>query len=451
VRAPQHPNTRPLARARRRALPAAVGLGATLALATACRGSVAHLVGTTDGSPAPADQLFAAFAHRFTDVHRDAKVAAAREKLAHGALIPSRVFDDTTVWSTIVSPDARAFAYRGGAVNGQYRMLAMPSGAPPPRPAAPGDTRHLITLTKLAAEEYRWDVATDFSLGASGPANVADIFGALFSSAERRSEREIRADYRAAFPRTAAVLGMLFSVDSVRTTQHSDGSTSLDLTIDIHADGLRAKYPLFATYLKKYASPAVMRGVVRDRGSPERSTPAAVWFIADARKDRIRFQLRSRNGRLLPLTGPARTMPDTLELESLVSARIGIFRVGFEKLRSEFIISREAREPAWTLHFRREPEWKLPLFTESLIRSSLRRPFQKGGAYFRVSLRDEGGQTLLARRGQIVVQEGTILRFLGRLGSRAYSDLSTRVEKELQNYLRDVFNAMRADARALGG
>jgi len=446
VRAPQHPNIRALPRARRRAVPvaAAVGLFATLALATACRGSVAHLVGTTDGSPAPADQLFAAFAHRFTDVHRDAKVEAARDKLAHGALIPSRVFDDTTVWSTIVSSDARVFAYRGGAVNGQYRMVAMPSGAPPPRPATPGDTRHLITLTKLAAEEYRWDVATDFSLGASGSANVADIFGALFASAERRSEREIRADYRAAFPRTVAALGALFSVDSVRTTHHADGSTSLDLTIDIHADGLRAKYPLFATYLKKYASPAVMRGVVR-----ERTSPAAVWFIADVRKDRIRFQLRSRNGRLLPLIGPARTMPDTLELESLVSAKIGIFRVGFEKLRSDFIISREAREPAWTLHFRREPEWKLPLFTESLIRSSLRRPFQKGGAYFRVSLRDEGGQTLLARRGQIVVQEGTILRFLGRLGSRAYSDLSTRVEKELQSYLRDVFNAVRADARAL--
>ena len=444
MRAPQHPNLKALPRRRRRALRAAIGLCATLAVATSCRGSVAHLLGTTDGAPAPADQLFAAFAHRFTDVRRDAKVEAAREKLAHGALIPSRVFDDTAVWSTIVSSHARAFAYRGSAVNGQYRMVAMPSGAPPPGPAAPGDTRHVITLTKLAAEEYRWDVATDFSLGASGPANVADILGALFASAERRSEREIRADYRSSFPRTTAIAGQLFSVDSVRTTHQSDGSTLLDLTVDIHADGLRAKYPLLATYLKKYVSPAVMRGVVR-----ERSSPATVWFVADARKDRIRFQLRSRNGRLLPLTGAARPMPDTLELESLVSAKIGIFRVGFEKLHSDFIISRDAREPAWTLHFRREPEWKLPLFTESLIRSSLRRPFQKGGASFRVSLRDEGGQTLLARRGQIVVQEGTILRFLGRLGSRAYSDLSTRVEKELQNYLRDVFNAMRADVRAL--
>jgi hypothetical protein len=99
--------------------------------------------------------------------------------------------------------------------------------------------------------------------------------------------------------------------------------------------------------------------------------------------------------------------------------------------------------------FRHEPEWKLPLFTESLIRSSLRRPFQQGGAYFYVGLRDEQGQTLLVRRGQIAVKEGTILRFLNRLGGRAYSDLSERVQKEMYAYLREVFGAMRADAAGM--
>ncbi|MFN2564643.1 MAG: hypothetical protein ABR499_06470, partial [Gemmatimonadaceae bacterium] len=382
MHAPQHTNSKALPGARRRGLRTAFAVFATLPLAASCRGSVAHLLGTTNGqADAAADQLFSAFAARFTDVHRDAKVRAAREKLAQGALIPSRIFEDTATWSTIASSQARVFAYRGTATNGQYRMLAMAPGTPPPRPAAPGDTRHFITLTKLASDEYRWDVATDFSLGASGPANVADIFGALFASAERRAEGEIRADYRAAFPHTSATLGALFSVDSLRTTRHSDGSTSLDFTVAIHADGLRAKYPLFASYLKKYVSPGVMRAVVRDRASP-----TTVWLVADTRNDRIKLQLRSRNGRLVPLAGSARTMPDTVELESLVSVKIGIFRVGFERLHSDVVISRDAREPAWTLHFRREPEWKLPLFTESLIRSSLRRPFQKDGAYFRVSL-----------------------------------------------------------------
>jgi hypothetical protein len=416
-----------------------------LLLAPGCRGSVAHLLSPTDGqATSPADQLFSAIATRYTDVRRDAKVQAARNRLAQGALIPSRIFDDTAAWTTIVSSHVRNFSYRGDGENRQYLMRALAPGTTLPRHDAPGDTRHNITLTRLADEEFRWDIATDFSLGASGAVDVANTFGALFAGAERRAESEIRVDYRAAFPRASAKLGTLFSLDSIRTTPRADGSTLVDLVIGIRPDRLRPTYPLFASYVQKYVSPGVLRLVLRDRGGP------TTWFIVDARRDVMRFQFRSRNGRLLPIHGPARAIPDTLELESLVSAKIGIFRVGFEQLRSDFIISSGA-EPSWTIIWHREPVWRLPLFTESLIRSSLRRPFDGAGAYFRLSLRDDGAQTLLARRGMLVVEEGTILRFLGRLGGRAYSDLSERVEKEMQNWLRDVFNALRTDARALGG
>jgi hypothetical protein len=444
VRAPQHPNSKPPRSGLRQAQRAALAALGTLALATSCRAGVARLITSANSDPAPADQLFSGLANRFTNVYRDPKLAAARERLAHGALIPSRVFNDTAAWSTLTSSPVRTLGYRGTAVNGQYRMSATPPNSLPSKPSAPGDTRHVITLTQLGAEEYRWDIVTDFSLGASNATNVAAVFNALFQSAERRSEPAIRTDYRTTFPRTAATLGKLYSFDSIRTTSRSDGSTLVDLTVGIHPDRLRPSYPALAQYLKKYFSPTISRAVLRDRNG------AATWFIADSRRNRLSFQFRSRDGRLLPLNGPARTMPDTLELEWLLSVKIGLFRVGFDKLRSDFIISRDAPEPAWTLVFRREPEWRLPLFTESLIRSSLRRPFQKDGAFFRVSLRDDGGQTLLGRRGQLVVEEGTILRFLSRLGSRAYNDLSKRVEVEMQNYLRDVFNAMRADARALG-
>jgi hypothetical protein len=443
VPAPQHPITQALPDRLHRARRAPLAALATIALATSCRAGVASLITNSNGANTPADQLLSGLTNRYTNVNRDAKLSAAREKLAQGALVPSRIFDDTAAWSTLTSSAVRTFGYSGTFVNGQYRMYAMPPGALPPRPSSPGDTRHVITLTHLAPEEYRWDVVTDFSFGAAGSSNVAAVFRGLFASAERRTERDVRADYRATFPRTAATLGALYSVDSVRTVPRADGSTFVDVTIAIHADGLRNKYPLFAAYLTKYVSPGVTRLVLRDRNGP------TTWFTVDVRRNRLNFTFRSRDGRLLPLLGPARPMPDTLELESLVSAKFGMFRVGFEKLRSDFIISRGAPEPAWTLVFRREPEWNLPLFTESLIRSSLRRPFQKDGAFFRVSLRDDGGQTLLSRRGQLVVKEGTILRFLGRLGSRAYSDLSARVEKEIQDFLRDVYTAMRADARGL--
>jgi hypothetical protein len=416
----------------------------TLAITQGCRTALTTLLTPTNGNPTtPADQFFAAFADRFTNVYRDPKVEAARERLAHGALIPSRVFNDTAAWSTLNSSSLRTFAYRGTLAGKQYSMSAARPGALPPVTTKTADTRHVITLTQLGAEEYRWDIVTDHSLGHSGASNVAGIFSALFESAERRAEPALRADYRTTLPRTTTRLGTLFSIDSIRTTPRGDNSTLVSLTIGIHPERLRATHPAFAQYVAKYVSPSVTRAVLRDRASP-----ASTYFVADARRNRIVFQFRSRDGRLLPLDGPPRAMPDTLELESLVSAKIGIFRVGFEQLRSDFIIS-HAPEPAWTLQFRREPQWRLPLFTESLIRSSLRRPFQNEGAFFRVGLRDDGGQTVMARRGQITVQEGTILRFLGRLGGRAYDDLSARVEKEMQDWLRDVFSAMREDARQL--
>jgi hypothetical protein len=427
--------------------PASVFLAATLALATSCRPALSPLL-TPHGSTAstqtsPADQFFSAFADRFTNVRRDAKLEAARARLAHGALIPSRVFNDTAAWSTLNSSSVRTLSYRGTFVNGQYRMSGSPAGTLAANTSSAADTRHIVTLTQLGAEEYRWEVVVDHSMGRSGASNIASIFNGLFASAERRTEPTFRTDYRSTLPRTTSTLGRLFAIDSVRTTPRSDGSTLVGLVIRIQPDSLRTKYPLFASYVTKYVSPAVLRAVLRDR-----SPPASTYFVADIRRNRIDFQFRSRDGRLLPLAGPARTMPDTLELESLVSAKVGIFRVGFEQLRSDFIITHGA-QPSWTLRWQREPEWKLPLFTESLIRSSLRRPFQQGGASFRVGLRDDGANTVMFRHGTIAVHEGTILRFLGRLGSRAYSDLSTRVEKEMQDYLRDVFSAMREDARGL--
>ena len=203
--AAQHPHSQALPdhlrNARRTAL-AAVG---ALALAGACRASVAHLLGGSDGAPAPAEQLFGALATRYTDVRRDAKIDIARNRLAQGALIPSRVFDDTAAWTTIVSSHVRTLAYRGDGVGGRFYLLrALPSGAHAPPVTAPGDTRHNITLTYLKPDEYRWDITTDFALGAVSPPTVSSTLGALFASAERRAEGDVRADYRATFPRASA-------------------------------------------------------------------------------------------------------------------------------------------------------------------------------------------------------------------------------------------------------
>ena len=181
---------------------------AALALATGCRPALAPLLTPDNGAATtPAEQFLSAFADRFTNVRRDPKVEAARARLAEGALIPSRIFDDTATWTTQSSSSIRTFAYFGSYTNNQYRMSAPAPNSVLPDATKASDTKHLINLTRLGPEEYRWDVIVDHSMGTSGARNVASIFHGLFSSAERRAESALRADYRSTLPRTCAGYG----------------------------------------------------------------------------------------------------------------------------------------------------------------------------------------------------------------------------------------------------
>ena len=140
-----------------------------------------------------------------------------------------------------------------------------------------------------------------------------------------------------------------------------------------------------------------------------------------------------------------------------------MFTVGFHNLVSDFVISNVGHERSWTIVSRREPVRDLPLVTERLLRTPLRRPFEGPGSVFSLTVTDDGAeaagggapspsgtsQTMLARRTRLDVQESAILRFLGSLGSHAVGDLSTRVEVEEDRFLRDGFVALETDLRAL--
>src|SRR5262249_14057521 len=105
---------------------------------------------------------------------------------------------------------------------------------------------------------------------------------------------------------------------------------------------------------------------------------------------------------------------------------------------------------AWTIVSQHEPKWVLPLITERLIRSPLKRPFEGQGAMLRFAVRDTGGgQTVLSRRTRLDVQESAIMRFIGSLAGHALGDLDTRVEAEEDRFLRDGFAALQGDLRAL--
>jgi hypothetical protein len=141
-----------------------------------------------------------------------------------------------------------------------------------------------------------------------------------------------------------------------------------------------------------------------------------------------------------------------LRLNVDVSLKVKLFKVGFHQLTTDFAIVNSPHESSWTVTARHEPEWDLPLITERLIRSPLRRPFEGAGSMFSVSVRDSSGtQTLFTRRGRLDVQESTIMRFIGSLGSHMMGDLDKRVEADEDRFIRDGFRALQADLRVVGG
>jgi hypothetical protein len=142
-------------------------------------------------------------------------------------------------------------------------------------------------------------------------------------------------------------------------------------------------------------------------------------------------------------------MPDTLTVLTDLRMKVKIFHVGFKRLTMEFVNAGEGEsDRQWTVTARKEPEWDLPFASARLIRSPLRRPFAGEGALFRMGVRaDPAGPTVLIRQARLAVQESAILKFLNSLGSKAMEDFGGKVEREEDAWLREVFSAMREDAR----
>ena len=330
----------------------------------------------------------------------------------------------------------------GTVADGRYRFSAHPGV---PAPARLADARHVTTLSRLSDNEYRWDTAVDFAIGVVRPADVATAIARLMSSGEGRTEREARAGLLAAAPRTSAALGTAFSLDSLHPVVHADGSTSVTLGIAVHSEGLRSRYPAFADYVHRYIDPARYRMLITDR--------AGVPFIDLSAKDRfITIRLRTREGALVPLSGPARPMPDSLLLAMDFTVKVKLFTVGFHDLRMELVNgSRGDQERFWAVTARREPGWNLPFITARLLRAPLRRPFAGEGAHFRIGIRagEAGRPTVLYRQADLTVQESAILNFVNSLTSKAMDDLDTGVEREQHLWTRALFLAMQEDARGM--
>lgn len=407
---------------------------AALVSLTACSPSSDGFRAGPAPARAAADDLLNSLSARFANPTRNPKATAARRKFGRHALAPSLIYNDTSVWNYINGRDStRALILAGQSSPRGY--LITPRW-PAPRPGAPADGIHGLHLKKLSASEYEWTTSSDFSIGSIAPAAFAQVVAGLFAAGEGKAGGALRAQFRTEMPRTTTILGKLFAVDTLRTIQDREGGTSLTLGLRLTPSRMPGAY---ADYLEEYLSDMRLRMVVTDaRGSH--------WMEITGRNKLFVIRLRSRDGKLAPLGGGTRAMPDSLIIRSDLSTKIGLFTVGWSNLVGDFSIIRGANERGWLFQFRKEPEWHLPLGARHLIPTPLKRPFAGNGASFQVLVYGQpNGQTILSRRGKMVVQESAILRFFARLSARATGDFYGKTEADESRFLQDVFGALRAD------
>jgi len=364
-----------------------------------------------------------------------------RDRLASTVLVPSHVFDDTTVWTREPDPLTRQL---------ELSEFVTPAGITEqevidsvPWPERLGDAKHVVRLRKLGDDDYAWDTDVAIAFGSISARDVADGIVGLLTSAGARSDSAIRADYLGAFPRTSAVASQLFSMDSLHAVPQSDGSEVVTMHFTLHPDRLHTKYPAFAEYMKKYVGPTHYDFHMSSHSGAE-------YFSARSDGPPVVVRARVRGGDFLPLAGGERPLPDSLVLSGSFSTKVKFFSVGVHHFTSDFVIARSAHERSWTLHFGEEPDWLLPFAAAHFLSAPLKRPFQGQGMWYEVSVRDTAGaQTILTRRSHAEVHESAIMRFIGGLISRVLLDQNGDVEKQEFAFFGHAFDAMRSDFGAL--
>jgi hypothetical protein len=402
--------------------------------ATACRSSIDALGTSPAAARRNADHLYAGFGYRFYEVQRDSNFERARTLMGQYALIPSRLYRDSTIWNQQRPDSSRTLVVGARFTNNHYTFTANPQA---PQPRALGEERHALQLKWLGGGDYEWFTRVDHAIGPARPADIANAIVATLTAAEDRAPDELLAGSRALFPETGRHLSQLFVIDSLRTA-HENGATATTLAVRFQPARLRPRYTFFANCVGKYIMDAVYRVQLTDHaGRP--------FFDATGRDGRLVMKLRSRDHRLISLDASGTAMPDSLRLIVDVSMKYRMFRIGFNNLLGDFVVERSPTRRGWLMRFRQEPSWHLPLAVDKLIKNSLLRPFQGNGAELSLGFREQGGLTLSDRQTRLVVNESAIMHWLGRLGANAFGDFSGRTELEENLFLYETFEALRTD------
>ena len=406
----------------------------------ACSDTPAAFGSSRATAQAHADELFTGLSERFTNVDRSPAAAATVEKVEGAVFTPSEIFKDSVAWNVVHSDSVRALMLAGRPVRDRY-TIAEVNNAPAPRDLAA--SREEIRLARLGHDQFEWSMFVDQVLGSITPEDVDRVIGSLLTAPAMTADADLRSATGATFPRSSAVLAQLFSLDTLHTVGRGDSTALVDLVIGVHPERLQAQYPAFAGYLHKYLNPVRLRSVLRDSAGGE-------WLDLELASNQLKLRARAdREGRLAPIDGVRRAIPDSLTAVSDFRTRMWLFSLGLSDLVTDVVITHAPHVLSWQLRFHREPRWHLPLAISHLVRGSLRQPFMGDGARYRVAVTNAvGDRTLLEREGDVTVQESAIMRWFGGLGSHAFREFSGPAEAQESAYLASLFTALRTDVDA---
>ena len=413
-----------------------------LALAWApagCRRAARELAGGPAGAEGPR-ALVGALADRFGPIDREPAFDALRPRLAHAALVPSRVFDDATAWTTR-GDGWRATEFEGHGSGSAYRIGVRARASDP---VAPGGYRGRVRLERVAGGRFEWSVDEELAVGPVRPADLAAALDALLRGAEASGEATARAAIGGALPRSSSLLGLLLHLETLSLERDAHGATAVRLAVRLTPDGIRGFAPRYAAFIRKYASPIRMRLAVAEPSGAD-------WWSLEASESLWTLRLRVRDGSLVPLEGPAdRRLPPLLRATTDYSTRMGRYKVGASRLVADVTLTRTAAEKGFSARFLQEPDWELPFLVESLLHAPLRFPFEGPGSEAGWAARETpGAGTRLVRHYRARVRETWILRWLGGMTSSAVNEFRRGAEAEADLFHRECLLALRDDLGAL--
>lgn len=413
--------------------------GMMICTSVGCKSVPPRFAGDPARARLTADGLFGSVVTRFDRVFRDSKVLTARRAISRALLTPSRIFGDTTIWTSSPNATTRHAEWRGIAEPQRYHFMAGQARAPLARA---GESYHDFQLRKTGNDIFEWTEDAHFGVGEATPAAIAGIPTAWLAAGERADTAAIRADIHSAFARSTEAWGRLVSLDRIATSRDASGAWTQSWTMRLRPERAKIAYPAFANWLVKFVGPLRLRLKLHDA--------TRTWFDVTVRDGVMTVRTRTRDGNLLPLEGGNAAMPDSVALYADMSAKFSMFRIGFQKLTGAFLTIRRPEERGWMMRFRKEPDWELPLLAEQMLNTPLKRPFLGEGSYFRIVAQREsdGPQTFISRRILLTVQESAILRFISKLANRGVEAyIAEGADRDLSRFMMHAFGALQADSR----